>query len=90
LDSEIITPEEMIELGKSEQGRAFLKQYIIKARVAFSMQLVFGILDVIPEPEVQEACCDAVFAALQRVDIAVVMNWLQEAIDGASCAGMEC
>jgi hypothetical protein len=87
---DIITPEEMLELGQSEQGQAFLKQYIIKARVAFSMQLVFGILDIVPPPDVQEACCNAVFSALQRVDIAVVMNWLQEAVDGASCAGMEC
>ena len=80
MDKDILTPEEMIELGRSEEGRRFLKQYIIKARVAFSMQLVFDILKVVPPPEIQEVCCDAVYSALQRVDVAVVMAWLQDAI----------
>jgi hypothetical protein len=90
MKNEILTPEEMMELATTKEGREFVKQYIIRSRVAFSMQLVFEILGVIPEEDRQHACCDAVYDALQRVDIAVVMTWLQEAVENVDCVGMEC
>jgi len=79
--NQLLTPDEMMELQETEEGREFLKVYIIQARSAMAAMRVMDLLEVVPPSAVQQEICNIIFTTLWRVDLDVVMRWLREAVE---------
>jgi len=74
-NNEILTPQEMMDLSQSAEGRRILFSYIVSARIGYAMQTVFETLEIEPEPGVQTKCCEIVYNTLFRVPIDNIMQW---------------
>ncbi len=81
-DGKILTPKEIMELSKTEEGRKQVGNYIIQARVAYGVQAIFESLGVVPIEETQQMCCQAMYDCLTRVPIDYVMEWCQAVAEG--------
>ena len=76
----LYTADEMHELSQTREGRKVLTAYFTSARVAHAMQRIFEMLDVVPEPAVQQRCCQYMYDAMMRVPINDVLEWCQQVI----------
>ncbi len=76
----LLTPEEMQEYRKTPEGRKLLLAYFTSARVAYGMQKIFEMLNVIPNPEVQYACCEQMYDCLMRVPICQILDWCGQVV----------
>jgi hypothetical protein len=80
--SRLLTPEEMLKLSLTEEGKHELAEYIISARLGRGLQQVFETLNVPLSAETQQQCyailCDSVF----RVPIDEVLKWAQSVAEG--------
>ena len=74
----ILTPEEILALSKTEEGRDRVKNYILRARTAFACQNMLNALDVVPSREKQMECCEILWETLFRVSIDLVMEWVND------------
>ena len=77
--SQLLSPTEMLELARTEEGKRELFKYIVSARVGYAMQAVFEQLNVVPEAEVQIRCCEIIWDTIFRVPIENVLYWASEA-----------
>jgi hypothetical protein len=75
----LITPEEMLEMAKTEEGKKKLFDYILKGRIAMGMMNVFRNLEIVPEMEKQFAACEIIYECLTRVPIGEVMEFAKDA-----------
>lgn len=93
MNDSILSAGEMRELAKTERGQRILFSYIVSARIAYAMQHVFEMLDVVPEAGMQQKCCQTIHDTLFRVPqeqiflwCAEVANWdTEERHEGAEC-----
>jgi hypothetical protein len=78
----LLTPQQMLDLAKTEDGRKELAEYIISARIGRGLQQCFEALGNPVDAEVQQQCyailCDSVF----RVPIDEVMAWAESVANG--------
>lgn len=74
----ILTPEEILELAKTPQGKKEIGMYIMRARVAYATQSLFECLGIVPDAEKQQECCQVLYEVLFRVDLDYVMQWINE------------
>lgn len=75
---DILSPREMLELGETEQGRRILWSYIVSARIAYAMQAIFEMLNVVPDPGVQHKCCELMYDTLFRVPQEQIFEWCSQ------------
>ncbi len=90
-NSQFLTPQEMLKLAKTEEGKRLLFSYIISARIARAVQEIFQQLQVVPEDAVQTKICNIVYDNLFRVNIEDIFQFLdsmQEYMD-ESCEGFD-
>jgi hypothetical protein len=74
----ILTPEEILILCETEIGKNQVKQYIMRARVAYATMSLMDCLGVVPPAEKQQECCTVLWEVLFRVPIDAVMQWIDE------------
>jgi len=79
---QLLTPEEMLKLSTTQEGRRLLFSYIMQARVAFAVHETFKILNIVPTEEQQYAVCDIVYEIINRQPIDKVMEFAQACADG--------
>jgi hypothetical protein len=72
---DILSPREMLELAETQEGRQILWSYIVSARISYAMQAIFEMLDIIPEPGMQQKCCQTMFDAVFRVPQEQIFAW---------------
>jgi len=86
----LLTPQEMLELGKTEKGRRELAQYIWRARTAYAAQHVMESLGVVPSPDKQQEVCEIIWDRIFRCDIFQVMDYAKQAADGLEQTDFDC
>lgn len=74
-ENKILTPQEILELSKTEDGKRIIFSFFMSARVAYGMQRVFEILEITPPDGIQQQCCDAMYEAIFKESIDKIMAW---------------
>lgn len=80
--AELLTPSQILELCKTPGGEKQVKEYILRARVAFATQEIMSKLGVVPPASVQQECCMILWNAIFRVPIDQVMEYAKQAAEG--------
>lgn len=86
----LLTPTEMLELGKTEQGRRQLAEYIWQARTAYAAQHVMEALGVVPSVEKQQEVCEIIWDRIFRCNIFEVMDYARQVADGLEQTDFDC
>ena len=73
----LYTPDEIWEMGRTEEGRRKFARYIWSARSAMAAQRVMEILDIIPDAQTQQILCDAIWDTVFRRDTFEIMDWIK-------------
>ena len=73
-----------MEKSRTEEGRKEVKQYILQARMAYGVQIMFEALNIIPDVRDQHKACQMMYDCLFRVPIEQVMDWAQSCAEGLS------
>lgn len=78
----LLTPEQILEKCKTEEGAREVKEYILRARIAFAAQSMMERMGVCPPAEVQQEVCMLLWDTLFRVPIDNVMAYARQVADG--------
>ena len=62
-------------------GKPELFKYIMSARIGYAMQGIFERLEIVPEADMQMACCEAMWDAIFRIPIDYILHWASEAAE---------
>jgi len=78
----LLTPEQILEKCQTAEGRNEVKDYIMKARVAFTTQTMLEDLGVTLTADQMQKCCLTLWEGLFRVPIDAVMEYAKQAAEG--------
>lgn len=53
-----LTQDQVLELSKTEAGKAQVKRYLHRARLAYTVQCVLESLNIVPDPDQQQLVCE--------------------------------
>jgi hypothetical protein len=75
-DSKFLTPEDMLKLAESKEGRDIIFSYIMSARIARSVNMIFDMLQIVPEPVLQTKICQEIYDNLFRVPVDQIFEYI--------------
>jgi len=75
-NSKFLTPEDMLKLAETQEGRDIIFSYIMSARISRSVNMIFDMLQIVPEPTVQTKICQEIYDNLFRVPIDQIFEYI--------------
>ena len=89
---QLLGPNEIWELAKTDKGRKQIGEYILQARVAYAAQCVMERLGVTPDLETQQGVCEDIYNSIspRRVPIDYILAYCKSVAEGLEVSDMGC
>ena len=89
---QLLSPAQIWEMSRTEEGRKAIGEYILRARTAYAAQCVMERLGVTPDAETQRGVCEDIYNSIspKRVPIDYIMEYCRQCAEHLEMSTQEC